>query len=185
VPAVRIAFTGSHRVGKTTLVARVAERLPGHATVDEPYYLLEDDGHELAEQPSLEDFEAQLKRSLAALDEAGRDVLFDRCPVDILAYLLEHDDADAFDPDDWRAQIRAAVDTLDLLVFVPIEDVDRIALARHDDADHRRAVHARLRDLLIDEALGIDVEVLTVGGDVRARVDQVMAWIGRRAGQSR
>ncbi len=173
----RIAFSGSHRVGKTTLVESVAGRLPGHATVDEPYYLLEEDGHEFAEQPSLEDFEAQLARSLAALDDAGRDVLFDRCPVDILAYLLEHDDADAFDLDDWLEPIRDAVHTLDLVVFVPIEEADRIALAPHEDAEQRRAVHDRLRDLLIDGALGADVEVLTVSGDVRARTEQIMARI--------
>jgi AAA domain len=173
----RIAFSGSHRVGKTALVERLAELLPGYATVDEPYYLLEEDGYEFAEQPSLEDFEAQLARSLAALDDAGRDVLFDRCPVDVLAYLLEHDDTTSFDPDDWLEQIRDAVHTLDLIVFVPIEEADRIALAPHEDVEHRRAVHDRLRDLLIDEALWGDVEVLTVGGDVRARTDQVMARI--------
>lgn len=173
----RIAFSGSHRVGKTTLVERVAERLPGYATVDEPYDLLEEDGHEFAEQLSLEDFEAQLARSLTALDDAGHDVLFDRCPVDVLAYLLEHEDATAFAPDDWLEQIRDAVHTLDLVVFVPIEAADRIALAPHEDAEHRRAVHERLCDLLIDEALRADVEVLTVGGDVRARTDQVMARI--------
>jgi hypothetical protein len=176
---VRIAVSGSHRVGKTTLIQHVAERLPGYATVDEPYYLLEDEGYELAEQPSLEDFEAQLVRSLAALDDAGPDVLFDRCPVDVLAYLLEHEDATGFDPDDWIEQIRDAVNTLDLVVFVPIEDLDRVALAAHEDAAHRLAVHDRLRDLLIDETLGADVEVLTVGGDVRARTDQLMAQITR------
>jgi hypothetical protein len=177
---VRIAFSGSHRVGKTTLVDSVKDRLPRYTTVDEPYHLLEDDGYEFAEQPSLEDFEAQLVRSLAALDDAGRDVLFDRCPVDVLAYLLEHDDATAFDPDDWLDQIRDAVQTLDLVVFVPIEEADRIALAAHEDADQRRAVHDRLRDLLVDDALGSGVEVLTVRGDVRARTDQVMAAIGVR-----
>jgi predicted ATPase len=178
---VRIAFSGSHRVGKTTLVESVKERLPGHATVDEPYHLLEEDGYEFAEQPSLEDFEAQLVRSLAALDDTGRDVLFDRCPVDILAYLLEHDDATAFDPDAWLAQIRDAVHTLDLVVLVPIEEPDRIALPPHEDADHRRAVHDRLHDLLVDDALGSDVEVLTVAGDVRARTDQIMAQIALRS----
>jgi hypothetical protein len=178
----RIAFSGSHRVGKTTLVQHVAERLPGYATVDEPYYLLEEEGYELAEQPSLEDFEAQLVRSLAALDDAGPDVLFDRCPVDVLAYLLERDDATGFDPDDWLDQIRNAVDTLDLIVFVPIEDIDRIALASHEDAAHRLAVHDRLRDLLIDQTLGVDVEVLTVRGDARARTDQIMARIAPRRG---
>jgi len=63
-------------------------------------------------------------------------------------------------------------------VFVPVEDADRIALAPHEDAAHRLAVHDRLRDLLLDEALGVDVEVLTVVGDVRARTDQVMVRIG-------
>jgi hypothetical protein len=172
---VRIAFSGSHRVGKTTLIERVAERLPGYATVDEPYYLLEEEGYEFAEQPSLEDFEAQLARSFAALDDAGRDVLFDRCPVDILAYLLEHRDASAFDPDAWLEQIRDAVQTLDLIVLVPIEDRVRFAPVLLERAEHRRAVHARLCDLLLDRALGADVEVVTVGGDVAARTEQDVA----------
>ena len=181
----RIAVSGSHRVGKSTLVEGIAERLPGYTTVDEPYYLLEEDGHEVGEQPSLADFEAQLARSLAELDEAESDVLFDRCPVDILAYLLEHEDADAFDPEHWIEQIRDAVGVLDLIVFVPIEDADRISLARHEDAEQRRAVDDRLRALLIDEAIAGDVDVLTVGGDVRARTDQVMTRIAQRATATR
>lgn len=175
----RIAFSGSHRVGKTTLVERVAERLPGYATVDEPYYLLEEDGVEMAEVPSIVDFEAQLVRSLAALEDAGSDVLFDRCPADVLAYLLEHDDAPSFEAEEWLERIRDAVGTLDLIVFVPIEDVDRIAVARHEDAELRRSVHDRLRALLIDQGLGVDVEVMTVAGDVRARAEQVLARLAR------
>jgi len=148
--------------------------------VDEPYELLEADGYEFADPPSLDDFEAQLQRSLAALDAGERDALFDRCPVDVLGYLLAHDDAARFDPDDWVERIRGAMQTLDLVVFVPIEDTDRIALPAHEDAEHRRAVHDRLRDLLVDDALGLDAEVLTVTGDLRARVDQVLARVRRR-----
>jgi hypothetical protein len=95
--------------------------------------------------------------------------------VDILAYLLEHPDASAFDPDEWLDRIRGAVQTLDLIVFVPIEDSVRIRLASRDDADRRRAVHDRLCDLLLDGQLGIDVEVLTVRGDVQTRTDQIVA----------
>ena len=177
----RIAFSGSHRVGKTTLVERVAERLPQYETVDEPYYLLEEDGYEAAEVPTIEDFEAQLVRSFAALGEPGRDVLFDRCPVDVLAYLLEHEDARAFEPEGWIERIREALETLDLIVFVPIEEVDRIALPLHEDAELRRAVNDRLRALLIDQTLGADVEVLSVAGDVRARAEQVLARLTARA----
>lgn len=173
----RIAFSGTHRVGKSTLVERVADARPRYATVAEPYELLEEDGYECAAPPSLEDFEAQLERSLTALDDAGRDVLFDRCPADLLAYLLAHDDADGFDADAWIDRIRDAMQTLDLVVFVPIEDPDRIALAAHEDRGYRRAVHDELHRLLVEDALDFEVDVVTVDGDLRARVDQVLARV--------
>lgn len=177
---VRIAFSGSHRVGKTTLLERVADALPAYTTIDEPYHLLEADGHEFAQPPSLEDFEAQIERSLATIDESERDTLFDRCPVDLLAYLLVHDDAARFDPDDWLDRIRAAAQRLDLIVFVPIEDADRIAISSRDDAELRTAVDDKLHELWLDGAAGVDVEVLRVSGDLRARLDQVLARVRRQ-----
>ncbi|HWN68249.1 MAG TPA: AAA family ATPase [Haliangium sp.] len=183
----RIAFSGSHRVGKSTLIERIADALPRYTPrytiVDEPYCLLEEEGYECSETPSLEDFEAQLERSLVAVEEGEQNVLFDRCPADIFAYLLAHDDASAFEPDDWLERAREAMQTLDFVVFVPIEERDRIALPSHEDGEYRLAVHEKLHDLLVDDALGFGAEVLTVHGDVRARVDQVMARIGDRAEQ--
>ena len=170
----RIAFSGSHRVGKSTLLEHVADALPRYTSVDEPYYLLEEEGYECAEEPSLEDFEAQLERSLVAIEESEQNVLFDRCPADILAYLLAHEDCESFETDAWLDRIRDAIQTLDLVVFVPIEDRDRIALPAHEDGAHRLAVHERLHELLVDDMLGFEVEVLTVEGDVRSRVEQVM-----------
>jgi hypothetical protein len=175
---VRIAFSGSHRVGKSTLVELLADALTGYTAVDEPYYLLEGEGHESSETPSVEDFEAQLERSLEAVEEGEQNVLFDRCPADLFAYLLAHEDAGAFDPDDWLERTREAMQTLDLVVFVPIEERDRIALPSHEDGEYRLAVHEKLHHLLVDDALGLETEVLTVHGDVPARVDQVMARIG-------
>jgi hypothetical protein len=167
----RIAFSGTHRTGKSTLLARVAELLPGHETVDEPYRLLEEEGAELAEEPSLEDFEAQLERSLTALEEAdGADVLFDRCPFDILAYLLTHAEADAFDLDQVREPVHRAMATLDVVVFVPIEPHDRIPLASHESKALRRAVHDKLEELYDD----YEGEVLRVEGDVEARARAVL-----------
>jgi thymidylate kinase len=178
--AVRIAFSGSHRVGKSTLVESVADILPRYSTVEEPYYLLAEEGYECSETPSLEDFEAQLERSLVAVEEGEQNVLFDRCPADIYAYVLTHGDADAFDADDWLERTRAAMQTIDFVVFVPIEESDRIALPSHEDGEYRLAVHEKLHHLLVDGALGFGTEVLTVHGDVRARVDQVMARIADR-----
>jgi hypothetical protein len=176
----RIAVSGSHRVGKSTLIELLAERLPHCELVDEPYLLLEEEGYEHSDPPSLEDFEAQLERSLAVLEEVDRDALFDRCPVDPVAYLLTHEDSDSFDVDDWLERIHETTQTLDLIVFVPVEDDDRIAVASHEDRAYRRKVHRRLQRLLVDGALGLETEVLVVEGSPRARVEQVLAHVGAR-----
>jgi hypothetical protein len=123
--------------------------------------------------PSLDDFEAQLERSLEVLEEGKPNVLFDRCPADILAYLLAHEDAESFEVEDWSDRIRDAMKSLDLVVFVPIEDDDRIALPSHEDAELRAAVDEKLREILVDDALGFGCEVLVVEGDIDARVGQV------------
>lgn len=174
----RIAVCGSHGVGKSTLIERLAEHLPGHRLVDEPYRLLEVDGYEHSDPPSLEDFEAQLECSLAALDAPERDVLFDRSPVDVLAYLLTHEDSEAFESEAWLERISTAMHSLDLVVFVPLEDPDRIAVPAHEDRSYRRKVHRRLERLLVDDALGLETDVLVVEGSIQARVDRVLEHIG-------
>ena len=118
----RIAISGSHRTGKSTLLAELSAALPKYMVVEEPYEILAEDGYEFRDPPSLEDFEAQLEHSLASLEEAGRDVLFDRCPVDFLAYISLHEDAGAFDFDSWLPRVRAATQSLDLIVLVPSRD---------------------------------------------------------------
>src|SRR5882724_6743886 len=117
---VRIAFAGSHRVGKSTLVERVVEALPGYTAVDEPYYLLEEEGYECSDPPSIEDCEAQLDRSWLALEDNAANVLFDRCPADVLASLLVPDDAPLVGAASATERAREAMTSLDLIVFVPI-----------------------------------------------------------------
>src|SRR6185503_8497635 len=108
-------------------------------------------------------------KSLSALEENDDDVLFDRSPADIWAYLLAHADAGAFDADEWAERVTEAMRTLDLVVFVPIEHRDRIAVASHEDRDLRSAVHEKLLELLVDDTMGFGVEVLRVEGDVPSR----------------
>jgi predicted ATPase len=175
----RIAFSGSHRVGKSTLLEAISAAMPRYTSVEEPYHLLEEEGYEGSEAPSLEDFQAQLERSLAALEEGQGDVLFDRCPADLLAYLLVHEDKAAFDPDEWLERTREAMNALDLVVFVPVEEPDRIALPAHEDREYRLAVNDKLRELLLDDVLGFEPEVLTVHGAVGVRIDQVMTRVSK------
>lgn len=175
----RIAISGSHRTGKSTLVAALARRMPGAVTVDEPYHLMEDDGHAFAHPPSIEDFEAQLERSIREIGEAGNEVLFDRCPVDVLAYLSAHPGAASVDLDRWHPEVREAMASVDLVVFVPIEEPDRVAFDPSDDEGGMRSeVDERLRELLLDDVLDLGVEVVEVYGDVEARTRMVLDVIG-------
>jgi hypothetical protein len=172
----RIAISGSHLVGKTTLAETLADALPRHEFVPEPYYLLEEEGHEFAEMPSLEDFELQLERSIRSVQESGTDVVFDRCPLDILGYLVTHRDADALDLEDWMPRVREAVARLDLIVFLPIEDPDRVAVPR-SQARLRSRVDMALRDLILDDAWGLEYEVIMVAGTPEARLRDVVAHL--------
>jgi predicted ATPase len=172
----RIAVSGSHLVGKTTLAEALADALPRYQFVPEPYHLLEEDGHAFAEMPSIEDFELQLERSIQCIQESGTDVIFDRCPLDILGYLITHRDAEAFRLEDWMQRVQESVAELDMIVFVPIEEPDRIAVS-HSDARLRDEVDAVLRDMIVDDAYGLGFDVVTASGAVAERLRQALACL--------
>lgn len=172
----RIAISGSHLVGKTTLAESLADALPSYELVPEPYYLLEQDGWEFAEMPSIEDFERQLACSVLCIQEGGPDVVFDRCPLDILGYLLTHRDGRAFRLEDWMPRVREAVAKLDVIVFLPIEDPDRMAVPR-EQARLRSDVDTALREIIVDDEYGLEVAVITAVGSPGARLRQVVAHL--------
>lgn len=173
----RIAVSGTHFSGKSTLVEELSRVLPKHATVEEPYYLLAEEGHDFPDLPSIEDFELQLERSIECLEEDEPNVLFDRCPADLLAYLLTHEESDAFDLERWLPRAQAAVETLDLIVFLPVEARDRIALPASEDAELRARVDDKLREILLDNSFDFEVDVLEVTGALHERVQQVMTYL--------
>jgi hypothetical protein len=176
----RIAISGSHRTGKSTLVEDLGALLPGHVTVPEPYEFLEEDGNAFPETPSLEDYERQLEQSLALFGEVRGDAVFERCPVDFLAYAMCLPDAEPFNPEDWLDPIRDALQTLTLVVFVPVEEPDRIPPRGSEDRRHRLRVDEKLREILVGGWFGLEFEVLEVSGNRRRRVDQVLAWMRDR-----
>lgn len=171
----RIAVSGAHRTGKTTLVDELARALPGYAAVDEPYHLLEEEGHELAEMPSLADFELQLERSIQCIVDSEKDTIFDRCPADILAYLITHDDADQLDVEVWLPRVRKEMQQLDLIVFVPVEHPDRIVVPGASERRWRRSVDEELRDIVLGDRWDFGVEAIEVAGTPHERVRQVLA----------
>jgi predicted ATPase len=176
----RIAISGSHRTGKSTLLAELARLLPTYEMIDEPYHRMEEEGHEFSHPPSLEDFEAQLERSMEDMSLEGGNLLFDRCPIDFLAYIALHEDVDGFDFDRWIPRVRAAVETLDFVVFVPIESRDRIALSTFDDeGPARAAVDEKLQEILFDDLFEIGVEALDVKGNTESRARTVLRQMER------
>lgn len=167
----RVAFSGAHRTGKTTLIEAVAGLVPGYAVIEEPYRALEDDGHEFADPPSREDFERQLEHSIRAVAAAPADALIDRCPLDFLAYLQALDGELAVD--DWLDELRHSVESLDLIVVVPIESPDRIAVAAHEDRRLRLRVDELLCPLILDDPHDFGVATAEVTGRLEDRVRQV------------
>ena len=169
----RVACSGSHRVGKSSLLDAVADARPGYELVDEPYHLLEDDGYEFAHPPGLDDYVVQRRRSIAELRRAGPDVLLDRAPVDFVAYLL----AIGVDVSQVVERAASAMARLDLVVLVPVEEPDRVTLSADEDPRLRRAVDDELAQLLLDDDFGEGLEVLVVHGDLAARTAQVLERI--------
>jgi hypothetical protein len=177
----RIAISGTHRSGKSTLVETLSALLPKYTAIDEPYNAMVEDGYDFCHPPSLEDFEAQLEHSMESLREGGADALFDRCPVDFLGYISIHEDAGSFDFGHWLPRVRAAIQTLDLIVLVPIEARDRIAFSPSDDDEgSREAVDEKLKEIWLEDPFELGVEVLEVGGGPEGRARAVLQRIRER-----
>ena len=175
----RIALVGAHETGKSTLAERLATTMPGWHVVDEPYRTLEAEGHVFSDPPTTSDFEAQLRRSMADVESAEPAVIFDRSPVDLFAYLLV---LDRLPPDAvaaWFREVHEATASIDLVVFVPIEQPDRVLGASAPRL--RRRVDRLLRAGLVEGEWGLAAPVLEVDGSPEDRVEQIRARLAAGA----
>ncbi|MNS80372.1 hypothetical protein D3C72_1140490 [compost metagenome] len=167
----RIAILGAHNVGKTTLAEALLEHLPGYALEAEPYYQLESSGYEFSAIPTADDFMEQFNYSARLISKSEDDVIFDRCVLDILAYLH------AIEPGrDIQLLFEAAqkvIAEIDLFVFVPIEVPDPIP---GHQADLPR-LRAQVDDLLHDWIADFGIEAIEVSGTLPNRINQVLARI--------
>jgi energy-coupling factor transporter ATP-binding protein EcfA2 len=177
---VRIAVSGTHGTGKSSLVEALGGHLPQHTTVPEPYEVLEERGYVFTHPPSVEDFVVQLKQSLITLRRRSPNVIFDRCPLDFVGYIAAGPEAERFDLDAWRTPILQAMKSLDLVVALHAD-------ARHDpaipvdDAAVRRAVDEELRNIVDGDCFDLcdGIEILVLDGPWDRRVETVLAHIDR------
>jgi hypothetical protein len=171
----RIGVCGPHGTGKTTLVEELCASLDDHTAVDEPYVLLEEEGYDIEYPPSREDYLCQLSRSLVALQTPATSVVFDRTPLDFLAYLAVAG-LDLETGIDVPA-VRSAVATLDLLVIAPITPETERVLPPAELPWLRRAVNDALLDLVYADPLRLceDVPMVELTGPLAGRLDAVLA----------
>lgn len=171
----RIGVSGPHGTGKTTLIEDLCAHLPGHAAVDEPYLLLEEEGYDFEFPPSAEDYRAQLRRSVCSLRSPAADIVFDRTPLDFLAYLavLGADTRAAVsDP-----AVGSALASLELLVIVPITRETERALPRAEMRRLRTAMNDALLDLVSDDLSELcrGLRIIELRGPLEGRVAAVLA----------
>lgn len=165
----RIAFTGSHRTGKTTLAELLTEHLTDYEFKSEPYIQLEEQGYEFSEIPEAEDYIEQFNLSVKQIRNSAEDAIFDRCPLDLLAYIhtLEpHRNISEY----WK-EMSNALSEIDLLIFVPIETPDVISCQKCDLPDLRHRVNDILLEWIDDD---LNCEVLAVKGTPANRKKQVL-----------
>ncbi|GAA1646558.1 ATP/GTP-binding protein [Actinoplanes couchii] len=171
----RIAISGTHGTGKTTLAEALCERLPGHILTDEPYYLLEEQGYECGFPPSAEDYRAMLAcavRSLLA-PSASAGAVFDRSPLDYLAYLA----AIGADPSEQADALRPAFATLDLLVVTVITAETERILPDAELPGLRARMNDALLELVYDDPFDAwtDLPVVELSGPLDERRETVLA----------
>ena len=171
----RVGVSGAHGTGKTTLVEELCVHLAGHVPVDEPYFLLEDEGYEFEFPPSLDDYRAQLRRSLRLLRSAAPRVVFDRTPLDFLAYLAALGAGIEGEAD--PSAVRSALASLDLLIVTPVTPETERVLPRPGMPRLRETVNDTLLDLLSSDPLEAwgDVPVIELSGPLDRRLEAVLA----------
>lgn len=181
----RIAITGTHGTGKTTLVDDWVAACPKYENVPEPYWLLAQQGVPFADGPTVADLEEQLGQSCSLIMASAvqDNLIFDRCPFDFIAYLEVVSAQEGFE---WTpsgkllGRIEKALSTLDLLVFLPVSRPDEIAVAI-EFPKLRARVDARLKTMLRDDDLGLLVDgprAVEIVGTRQQRLQRLMAEAG-------
>ena len=168
----RIAVSGTHCTGKSTLIDEFLTGHPDFTHEPEPYtVMVEDLGEEFAETPCGEDFHRQLEFNIARLKQhqSEEQIIFERSPIDFLAYI------DALDSEPVERIIPLILDALqhlDLIVYLPLDD--RIDVPDSEYPKLRKAVDRRLNAIFREDEFGIisanNVAVVEAEGSTAQRL---------------
>jgi predicted ATPase len=164
----RIAVSGTHGVGKSTLIDEFLRQHPEFVHEPEPYtVMVEELGEEFSAEPCVEDFRRQFEFNIERLQQhaPGENVIYERCPVDFLAYIhaLEPRSAEAL-----IDQASEALQHLDLIVYLPFDETS----SGDEYPKLQRAVDHTLSSIFREDQFGIMSSTTTIVAEVEGATDQ-------------
>ena len=186
----RIAISGSHSLGKSTLVWDWVKRHPEYTREEEPFRALDSEMYDIRFRQESN----RLHNGIQMYYNASRvnlypsindDVIFDRAPVDYIAYSQYTADKKTTDIDDEfvRAmvpRVRETLQRLDLVVFIPMTDQWPVEMEddgiRPVDLPYRAEVDAIFKQIYRDERFSVMPEknrpkLLELWGSREQRLD--------------
>jgi len=177
----RIAISGTHCCGKSTLIDEFLITHPEYTHEPEAYEVLEEHGESFGGEASADDFVRQLEYNVSRLDQFGPDenVVFERSPADYLAYLLALEklrrDPDAPHLKELAIEVtKRGMHNLDILVFLRPNDRD-YEVPDDEDPILRTVVDNSLEQILLDNELdlvaGNHPLVMEASGSTAERVE--------------
>ncbi|ODN41667.1 ATP/GTP-binding protein [Piscirickettsia litoralis] len=185
----RIAISGTHGVGKTTLIHDLIKRYPKYQFIKEAYYeLLDEESGAFALAPTLETMLEQLDRSLEQLDRHAMEdnIIFDRCPVDFIAYAMQATEQESLDIHHHEAserfsQVIELLSQLDLIIFLPITNQASV-LYTEENPEYRQAVDNCFKRLYRDDEFGLfpnynQPKIIEIWGSEQERVEKISTYL--------
>lgn len=158
----RIAVSGTHSVGKSTLVNDFVAARPDYLREEEPYRALRKDYPiKFGKESTRYCNGVQLFYNISRIKQyaAGDRVIFDRAPVDYIAYSLytahhRQTDIDKAFIEGMAEPVREALRFIDVLVFIPISKAHPMHLEndgiRPIDPAYRSEVDAHFKAIYRD-----------------------------------
>lgn len=166
----RIAVSGTHCTGKSTLIDEFLRAHPEFVHEPEPYtVLVEEFGEEFSAEPCVDDFQRQLEFNIDRLKqhEHGERVIYERCPIDFLAYI------ECISPTtSVLNDVREVMQRLDLIVYLPIDNT--IDAGDEEFPKLRKAVDRRLNAIYNEDDLGFistaNLVIVEATGPIKKRL---------------
>ena len=125
-------------------------------------------GYVFTEIPTVDDYIDQFNFSVKQIAASGNDVIFDRCPLDLLAYIFAQSGQNNLQK--LYDKMIKAMSQIDLIIFVPIESPDFIICQESDLPNLRLEINEIIQGWIGD----LSNEIIEVSGTLENRKKQIL-----------